>query len=122
MRNSRNPADVPVKISAVVLVVYLMTRKRDSAVGADVIGVVSQFEPLNTRPLLEYTGPLEAVDCVALFELPDLSAHVVTFDPDKVTVDESVASSHIAQLEISVGRKVVMEERVTLPPNHFHAR
>jgi hypothetical protein len=121
MRNSRNPADVPVKISAVVLVVYLMTRKRDSAVGADVIGVVNQFEPLNTRPLLEYTGPLEVVDCVALFELPDLSAQVVTFDPDKVTVDESAASSHIAQLEICVGRKDLIEETGPLP-NHFHAR
>jgi hypothetical protein len=40
---------------------------------------------------------------VVLFPFPDLSLHWVTFDPERETVDVSVASSHKAQFENDTG-------------------
>jgi hypothetical protein len=45
----------------------------------------------------EYVGLFPADDCERLYPFPDLSAHVVTLDPERVIVDESAASSHNAQ-------------------------
>jgi hypothetical protein len=48
---------------------------------------------------VSYTGYV-AVPAVALFPFPLLSAHASTLLPDKVSVDESAASSHIARPDI----------------------
>jgi hypothetical protein len=47
---------------------------------------------------LEKVGALQKVDVFLPF--PDLSDHVVTLDPDKVSVGKSAASNHNAQFEI----------------------
>jgi cobalamin biosynthesis protein CobD/CbiB len=51
----------------------------------------------------EYAGILLAVACVALFELPLLSFHPVTFAPVLITVTESAASNHKANPESDRG-------------------